>query len=251
MSTVEDTPLIGTENELETFKQLISEIPVMDGYAAIEGPDGVGKTTWVESFRDYMTERKKDIRTVREPGETLAGKMIRKELLSGSIPNANHLNLFLSDRLLTQQMVVRPYLDLRSGFVLTDRNILSTLVYQGLTKTASLDDLNVEEANRILRAYSRYPALFLPRLIFVGHLDPTTCLQRIVLRAAKAGLKLDAFEEQAPEKLQQVHLGFNWLAATCEEIPSLNFKVVRLDFSKPLREINETVYKVFEKEGFL
>lgn len=96
---------------------------------AIEGVDGVGKTTLIQSLNLelhnlYKTE------VIRLPGETKAGSILR-DLLKSKTPLCSEaqLQLFLADMWNTYEYKVK---NSDADLIIYDRSFLSTLVYQEL-----------------------------------------------------------------------------------------------------------------------
>lgn len=96
---------------------------------AIEGVDGVGKTTLIQSLNLelhnlYKTE------VIRLPGETEAGSALR-DLLKSKTPLCREaqIQLFLADMWNTYEYKVK---NSDADLIIYDRSFLSTLVYQEL-----------------------------------------------------------------------------------------------------------------------
>lgn len=99
-------------------------------FIAIDGPDGIGKTTIskrvIEKMKfDYNTE---SILTT-EPSRSPLGLEIRKLLSSGNVNNKILLDMFLKDRKEHIENEIIPILE-KNQFILTDRYKYSTIVYQ-------------------------------------------------------------------------------------------------------------------------
>ena len=54
-------------------------------FFTLEGSEGVGKSTLIESLKDFFKENKIDFLFTREPGGTKEGQEIRKILLDQSL----------------------------------------------------------------------------------------------------------------------------------------------------------------------
>lgn len=101
-------------------------------YIVIEGAEAVGKSTQVELLRAWLIEQGREVLHVREPGGTLVGERIRelvtqKEYRHGTLTSAY---LFAAARAELLAMVIRPAVE-EGKVVLADRNVLSSLAYQG------------------------------------------------------------------------------------------------------------------------
>ena len=102
-------------------------------FIALEGGEGVGKSTQVNALADALRERGLDVVITREPGGSDGAERIRELLLSGSEdrwgPQAEAL-LFAAARADHVEKTIRPALD-KGQWVLSDRFIDSSLAYQG------------------------------------------------------------------------------------------------------------------------
>src|SRR5438445_7038219 len=93
-------------------------------FIAIEGGDGVGKSTQIDALAGWLRKRGFDVVTTREPGATVLGAQLRELLLHAkdrepASARAEAL-LFAADRADHMEKVVRPALE-RGAIVLTDR----------------------------------------------------------------------------------------------------------------------------------
>jgi dTMP kinase len=103
-------------------------------FVALEGVDGVGKSTQVELLRARLAAAGRPVLVVREPGGTALGEAIRELLLArGEVPIGAEAQmlLFLASRLELWEERIEPALR-RGEAVISDRFHLSTIVYQGI-----------------------------------------------------------------------------------------------------------------------
>jgi dTMP kinase len=102
-------------------------------FISFEGVDGAGKSTQVAALAAALRSDGHDVLTVREPGETVLGELIRGLLLRPAQapldPWAEAL-LFVSARAQLLAETVLPAL-MRGTVVIADRYVDSTLAYQG------------------------------------------------------------------------------------------------------------------------
>jgi dTMP kinase len=100
---------------------------------ALEGGEGVGKSTQVRALAEALRQRGIDVVVTREPGGSEGAERIRELLLTGSDdrwgPRAEAL-LFAAARTDHVEKTIRPALA-RGQWVLSDRFIDSSLAYQG------------------------------------------------------------------------------------------------------------------------
>ncbi len=102
-------------------------------FIAIEGIDGVGKSTVITMLRSRLEGNGYRVHVTAEPSQSPIGKLIRDWLLKpGS--NVAHPSifalLFVADRVQHYYGEVKPMLD-RGYVVITERYMESTLAYQG------------------------------------------------------------------------------------------------------------------------
>jgi dTMP kinase len=104
-------------------------------FLALDGIDGAGKSTQVKLLADWLRSQGKTVTTCRDPGGTHAGDRIRQVLLdrgTGAISAITETFLFMASRAQLVEEIIRPALQ-RGEVVITDRYVLSTVVYQGYT----------------------------------------------------------------------------------------------------------------------
>jgi dTMP kinase len=102
-------------------------------FIALEGGEGVGKSTQVKALAEALRQRGIDVTVTREPGGSEGAERIRELLLTGSDDRwgarAEAL-LFAAARSDHVEKTIRPALA-RGQWVLSDRFIDSSLAYQG------------------------------------------------------------------------------------------------------------------------
>ena len=109
-------------------------------FLVIEGAEGAGKSTLAAGLVGRMRGAGLDPVTVREPGGTPVGEVIRQALLDPAArldPNTE-LVYFTAARAHLVQNVIRPALE-AGRVVVSDRYELSTLAYQGAGRGLDLD----------------------------------------------------------------------------------------------------------------
>ncbi len=102
-------------------------------FIVLEGIDGSGTTTQAENLKAHLESQGKKVHLTRQPSTGVIGKTIREFLAKkeGQAVNWEMLALlFAADRLHHWDAEIEPHL--RAGdFVISDRYVLSSLVYQG------------------------------------------------------------------------------------------------------------------------
>jgi dTMP kinase len=115
-------------------------------FISFEGPDGSGKTTQAGLLADWLREQGLEVVTTREPGGTPLGEAIRDVVLHGlEMTPWAEATLFASARAEHVERVIRPSLE-RGAWVVCDRYVDSSIVYQGIARGLGADE--VLELNR-------------------------------------------------------------------------------------------------------
>ncbi len=109
-------------------------------FLVIEGGDGSGKSTQAARLADELRTHGIVVRETFEPGATEAGAVIRELLLHGdaSVSPVAEALLMAADRAQHVAEVVRPALE-RGEWVVSDRFVPSSLVYQGVVRGLGVD----------------------------------------------------------------------------------------------------------------
>lgn len=112
-------------------------------FVTFEGPEGAGKSTVISRVADQLRAEGLKVTATREPGGSAIGPDIRHILLHGhELTRLSELFLFLADRTLHVQSLVRPLLE-QGEVVLCDRFSDSTIVYQGYARGLDLDHIRM------------------------------------------------------------------------------------------------------------
>ena len=115
-------------------------------FIVLEGGDGSGKSTQVPLLADWLRGRGRDVVETREPGGTPLGEMLRTVVLHGdaAVDARAEALLMAADRAEHVSAVIRPALE-RGSWVISDRHVPSSLVYQGVVR--GLGVIEVAEVN--------------------------------------------------------------------------------------------------------
>ncbi len=189
-------------------------------FVTFEGPEGAGKSTVLAEVARRFREAGQEVVTTREPGAGEFGARIREILLHGDdmTPRAE-LFLFLADRAQHVASVIRPALE-SGSWVLCDRYIDSTFVYQAVTRGLDADFVN--------RANAFATEALVPDQTFLFDLDPVVGLARVT--------KKDRLDGQPINFHRSVRQGFLQLAQQGAD----RWKIV--DASQPLADVVEEVW---------
>lgn len=141
-------------------------------FITFEGGEGSGKSTQIDLLLANLKNHGIDVLKTREPGGTNVGESIRKILVNGKINNISPFTeLFLNSASRKEHIdkIIKPSLN-NGKWVLCDRYIDSTLVYQGYGHGLDLKLIN--KINQLTVGE------YIPDLTFVFDLNPQLGLKR-------------------------------------------------------------------------
>mgnify|MGYP000033997095 CR=1 FL=1 len=200
-------------------------------FISVEGGEGTGKSTLVNSLYTYITEKKgRFVVKTFEPGSTTLGKEIRNILLHRKeliISGKSELFLFLADRAHHVEMLIKPALA-EDLVVICDRYIDSSIAYQGAAR-------GVFDLDEVERMCLFATGDLVPDITFFLDLDPKLGLARI------KGEK-DRLEKEVIEFHERVREGYQEIAKKHKN------RVHKLDASKTPQEVFEQAVKILEDE---
>ncbi len=102
-------------------------------FFSLDGIDGVGKSTQMELFVEYLEENGHSVLTCRDPGSTRLGEAIRAILLQDMgtpICGTTEMLLYMAARAQMVEEIIKPALAM-GKVVVSDRYLLANVVYQG------------------------------------------------------------------------------------------------------------------------
>ncbi|MCB1114592.1 MAG: dTMP kinase [Chlamydiia bacterium] len=199
-------------------------------FITIEGGEGSGKSTLIQSLAKRFNEEGTPCIVTREPGGTLLGDKVRSLLLEASdhkiSPRAEVL-LFLASRAEHIEQVIKPALQ-KDKVVLCDRFIDSTAAYQGYARGLGMDKM---------RTLSLFASDNLqPDITLYLDIDPKSGLER-ARNVVKEELQ-DRFEAEELAFHDKVRRGFLTLADQNSD------RIHVLDASLPAETVLENALKV-------
>ena len=111
-------------------------------FITFEGGDGSGKSTQIQSVREWFASRGREVIVTREPGGTELGTEIRRLVQNGpeDVDARTEALLYAADRAYHVATVIGPALE-RDAVVLGDRYIDSSLAYQGAARSLGVDEI--------------------------------------------------------------------------------------------------------------
>ena len=111
-------------------------------FITFEGGDGSGKSTQIQSVREWFESRGREVIVTREPGGTELGTEIRRLVQNGpeDVDARTEALLYAADRAYHVATVIGPALE-RGAVILGDRYIDSSLAYQGAARSLGVDEI--------------------------------------------------------------------------------------------------------------
>jgi dTMP kinase len=163
-------------------------------FFSFDGLDGVGKSTQMDLFCEYLQSRGHDVLRCQDPGSTPLGETIREILLGHRIPISTvaEMLLFMAARAQLVDEVIRPALTAGKTIV-SDRYLLANVVYQG-----HAGGLDVETLWRIGGIAT---GGVMPDLVFVLDMPPEAAAARIARQP-------DRMESRGAEYQARLRQGF-------------------------------------------
>ena len=191
-------------------------------FITLEGPEGSGKTTAVESAVKRLQEMGYEIVRTREPGGTPIAEQIRNVILdkaNTSMDPRTEALLYAASR--RQHLVEKVWPAIKEGkIVICDRYLDSSLAYQGGARGLGID--NVLNVN-LFATENTWPDL---TLLF--DIKPEEGLKRI---AANASREVNRLDLEKIEFHQKVRESFLYLANKYPE------RFIIIDASKSREEV--------------
>lgn len=190
-------------------------------FFSFDGIDGVGKSTQIERFVDWLRQRGHNVVACRDPGSTPLGESVRDILLHREeIPLAARAEmlLYMAARAQLVADVIQPALA-AGKTVVSDRYLLANVVYQGHAGGLDVDAL--WQVGRIATAGVA------PTLTFVLDMDSTAA-------AARLSGAADRLEKRGDDYRERLRQGYLAEAARDE-------KIVVVDAGRPVDEVTQEI----------
>jgi dTMP kinase len=165
-------------------------------FFSFDGIDGVGKSTQLRLFCQWLEEQGRETVVCRDPGSTPLGERVREILLNSdesvAIGPRSEMLLYMAARAQLVDEVIRPALD-AGRTVVSDRFLLANIVYQGYA--GGLDVPAIRQVGAV--AIDGVA----PDCTFLLDMDPATALGRL-------GRQLDRVESRGAAYREQLRVGF-------------------------------------------
>ena len=187
-------------------------------FITLEGIEGSGKSTNLETVKSILDQYKIDYVLTREPGGGPLGPHLRKLLLDKdqSISPSVEMLLMMADRRDHVDNLINPNLD-KGIWVISDRYLDSTIAYQGGGRQLDID---------LITSLSASLKLPTPDLTLLFDLPVDVALDR-----AKERSELDRFEREPKDFHSRIRESYLELAST-------NHRIKTIDSSKDFESVS-------------
>jgi dTMP kinase len=198
-------------------------------FFSFDGIDGVGKTTQMEQFCQWLADRQADVVTCRDPGSTPLGERVREILLNSGdetpIAARTEMLLYMAARAQLVDQVIGPALTAGQTIV-SDRFLLANVVYQGYA--GGLDVAAVRDVGRVATDG------VMPDCVFLLDMSPEAALARM-------GDELDRVESRGNEYRTRLRGGF------LEEAAQWGDAVHVVNADRPVEEIQTEIRTIAQQ----
>ena len=197
---------------------------ILKNFIVFEGIDGAGTSTQIKKICERNPQK---FFQTAEPTSLETGKFLRR-MLGGefSVDEKTNSFLFAADRaehLYGKNGIIE---QINNGkTVISDRYLFSSLAYQSISCG--------EELPKLLN--STFP---LPEILFFFEIDPEISLKRVDSRNEKK----EIYEKIETQK--KIAMEYDKIITECENNPSCTMKIIRIDATKSIEEISETISKI-------
>ena len=197
-------------------------------FLTVEGVEGVGKSTHIETIKNFLDERDTPCILTREPGGTPVAERIRELLLAvhedEALCELSELLLVFAARAQHLERVVKPALA-QGKWVICDRFTDATYAYQGGGR--GLDVAIIAGLESLVQGELK------PDLTIILDLDP-----RIGMRRASGRGELDRFEREQIEFFDKVRRTYLDIAAADPQ------RCVVIDAASDLATVSADLLKI-------
>ncbi|MBL1293737.1 MAG: dTMP kinase [Thiotrichales bacterium] len=204
-------------------------IEAKGGFITVEGIEGVGKSTNIDTIQQFLKERDIECIVTREPGGTDLGEDIRGLLLGhkhSAMSSDCELLLMFASRAQHLSQVIMPALE-KGQWVICDRFTDATYAYQGGGR--GIPDKQIAILEEWVHGDQYSGDTWQPDLTFLLDTDVATGMARVHQRGA-----VDRFESEAPTFFERVR-------AKYLERAKDNSRIAIIDAGLPLEDVIESL----------
>ena len=198
-------------------------------FFSFDGIDGVGKSTQMDLFCQWLEEAGHEVLTCRDPGSTPLGEQVRDILLNSGeetpISMRSEMLLYMAARAQLVEEVIRPALAAGKTIV-SDRFVLANIVYQG-----HAGGLEVEGIRSVGQVATDGVS---PDATFLLDMPAEEASQRM-------GEELDRIESRGDEYRRQLREGF------LVEARQMGGAVHVIDAARPVEVIQAEIREIAER----
>jgi dTMP kinase len=199
---------------------------------AFEGGEGSGKGTIIKALAKYLEEKGEKVIITREPGGTEIGEQIRAIILdskNSKMTGKTEAMLFAACRSQLLDGFIHPILqENKDGYLLLDRYVYSSYVYQGVVKAVGIDIVKSINDTATEKWH--------PDIVFYLDLSPEVGLERI----KKSNRETNRFDKEEMDFHYAVREGYLKVAKM------MNFKIINAD--QTVEEVLRDVIKEIENQ---
>lgn len=180
-------------------------------FIVMEGPDGSGKTTQINSLKEYLEEAGYECLITREPGGTVIGEEIRQLILNPEhkeMSPVTEMLLYAASRAQLVHEVIGPALE-EGKIVISDRFVDSSIVYQGIARKLGISTVSAVNAPGI--------GIYRPDGIFFIDLSEAEGLRR-----KKEQKNLDRMEQEGIDFHHMVSEGYRKVLSGRPEVMKID-----------------------------
>jgi dTMP kinase len=164
-------------------------------FISLEGIDGAGKSAQIGRLAEWLRSTGRRVATCRDPGSTPVGDAVRAILLDRHdlhLAGTAEMFLYMAARAQMVAEVIEPAVG-RGEWVVSDRYLLSNIVYQGYA--GGLDPETIRDVGRIATAGR------MPDLVILLDVDLETSARRLAR-------PLDKLENRGDEYRARLRSGY-------------------------------------------
>jgi dTMP kinase len=209
----------------------------MKAFITIEGNDGSGKSTVIQSLKEQLAKLNLEVCYTREPGGSYVAEKIREVILDNdniAMDDKTEALLYAASRRQHLKETVFPALE-EGKIVVCDRFIDSSLTYQGIARGLGVDEV----FNMNMFATEG----FMPHITIYLLVDPKVGLER------KSHQKeLDRLEHEKLEFHEKVYNGYLMLADRFKDrVHIVNGNVT---IEEECKAVNDIILSFIKERGF-